>query len=74
MNNYKTIAESDPTLALAGLRIELEILTRNLAKGFKGRFSPYPHSNAMLSRASLGCEAHGGQWLMVTGWARSQKR
>ncbi len=35
MNYYKAIAETDPTLALAGLRIELEILTRNLAKGFK---------------------------------------
>jgi hypothetical protein len=35
LNYYKTIAETDPTLALAGLRIELEILLRNLAKGFK---------------------------------------
>lgn len=35
MNYYKTIAETDPTLALAALRIELEILARNLGKGFK---------------------------------------
>jgi len=32
---YRSIATQDPTLALAGLRIELEILIRNLAKGFK---------------------------------------
>jgi hypothetical protein len=33
--NYRKIAESDPTLALAGLRIEIEILAKNLATGFK---------------------------------------
>jgi len=32
---YKSIAVQDPTLALAGLRIEFEILIGNLAKGFK---------------------------------------
>lgn len=35
LDYYKSIAERDPTLALAGLRIELEILLRNLARGFK---------------------------------------
>ena len=35
MNYYKRIATLDPTLALAGLRIEVEILLKNLAKGFK---------------------------------------
>ncbi len=35
MDYYRAIGAQDPTLALAGLRIELEILTRNLAKGFK---------------------------------------
>jgi hypothetical protein len=34
MNYYKTLASQDPTLALAGLRIEIDILARNLAKGF----------------------------------------
>jgi hypothetical protein len=34
MSYYREIAERDPNLALAGLRIELEVVTRNLAKGF----------------------------------------
>ena len=33
-NEYRVLAEQDPNLALAGLRMELEILARNLAKGF----------------------------------------
>ncbi|MGO9107715.1 MAG: hypothetical protein ACLP9L_00650 [Thermoguttaceae bacterium] len=35
MSYYREIAQSDPTLALAGLRIELEVLIGNLAAGFK---------------------------------------
>jgi hypothetical protein len=35
---YREIAESDPILALAGLRIEIEVLARNLATGFKLEF------------------------------------
>jgi len=35
MSYYRQIAESDPTLALAGLRIELDVLAHNLAVGFK---------------------------------------
>lgn len=31
---YRSLAERDPALALAGLRIELEIIGQNLAKGF----------------------------------------
>lgn len=31
---YREIADRDPALALAGLRIELEIIGQNLAKGF----------------------------------------
>ena len=34
MNRYREIAQSDPNLALAGLRIDFEVLTRNLARGF----------------------------------------
>jgi len=32
---YRTLAQQDPNIALAGLRIELEILTRNIATGFR---------------------------------------
>jgi hypothetical protein len=35
MAYYRTLAAQDPALALAGLRIEIDILARNLAKGFK---------------------------------------
>ena len=35
LDYYRTLAQQDPNIALAGLRIELEIITNNLAKGFK---------------------------------------
>ena len=35
MSYYREIAQSDPTLALAGLRIEIETLANNLATGFQ---------------------------------------
>jgi hypothetical protein len=50
MNYYKAIAAGDPTLALAGLRIEFEILIRNLAKGFKINFSGYQSPSQLLRR------------------------
>lgn len=34
MEYYKNLTYLDPTLALAGLRIEIDLLARNLAKGF----------------------------------------
>lgn len=34
-NYYRILALQDPNLALAGLRIEIDILTRNIAKGFE---------------------------------------
>jgi hypothetical protein len=35
MNYYKDKAAHDPNIALAGLRLEIEAIARNLAKGFK---------------------------------------
>ena len=35
MSYYRDLAQQDPNVALAGLRIELDVLARNLAKGFK---------------------------------------
>lgn len=32
---YRSLAQQDPNVALAGLRIEIDILARNLAKGFR---------------------------------------
>lgn len=34
-SDYRIISEKDPNLALAGLRIEIETMLKNLAKGFK---------------------------------------
>ncbi len=34
MNYYRTFVAQDPNVALAGLRIEIDVLARNLAKGF----------------------------------------
>lgn len=34
MSYYRNLAEQDPNVALAGLRIEIDVLARNLAKGF----------------------------------------
>jgi hypothetical protein len=34
LNYYRAMVEDDPNLALAGMRMELEILARNLARGF----------------------------------------
>ncbi len=50
MSYYKAIAAQDPTLALAGLRIELEILTKNLAKGFQIDVSPRDSPSRVLRR------------------------
>ena len=35
LSYYRNLIEQDPTIALAGLRIEFETMLRNLAKGFK---------------------------------------
>jgi hypothetical protein len=35
MTYYRNLADQDPNVALAGLRIELDVLARNLATGFK---------------------------------------
>ena len=35
MSYYRNLAKQDPNVALAGLRIEIDVLARNLARGFK---------------------------------------
>ena len=35
LSHYRILAEQDPNLALAGLRIETEAMLKNVAKGFK---------------------------------------
>ena len=35
LKNYRNLIEQDPNIALAGLRMELETMLKNIAKGFK---------------------------------------
>ena len=48
MNRYREIAETDTNLALAGLRIDLEVLARNLARGFNIAHSPHESGFQLL--------------------------
>jgi hypothetical protein len=50
LSYYREIAERDPILALAGLRIELETWFRNVAKGFKVDTKPHDSMNRVLAR------------------------
>jgi hypothetical protein len=40
LSYYRALIEQDPNIGLAGLRMELEVLGRNLAKGFNIPLSP----------------------------------
>jgi hypothetical protein len=50
LSHYRTLAARDPTLALAGLRIELEIAARNLTKGFKIDFDAKQSVSTLFAR------------------------
>jgi hypothetical protein len=50
LSYYRSIAANDPTPALAGLRIELEILIRNPARGFKIDVATYESPSRVLNR------------------------
>ena len=53
---YKTISEHDPNLAFAGLRMEVETMLKNLAKGFKVEISDRDSSNNILQKLKVkGC-------------------
>ena len=48
MDYYRDLANRDPALALAGLRIELDILARNLAKGFEVHYGKFDSGLRLL--------------------------
>lgn len=48
MSRYLELAQQDPNLALAALRMEVEIVARNLAKGFKIDFRPRDSASMLL--------------------------
>ncbi len=47
---YRSMAETDPVLALAGLRIDLETMMRNVAIGFKVQSAPSGPIPRLLAR------------------------
>ena len=57
MSYYLQFANQDPNLALAGLRIDLEILVRNLAKGFGVPIDTKRSSTGQILRNLLDSEA-----------------
>lgn len=50
MSYYKALAEQDPNVALAGLRIELDVLARNLASGFKVEVDSHDSGSRLIRR------------------------
>jgi hypothetical protein len=56
ISHYRTLAQEDPVLALAGLRIELETMLKNLAKGFKVKISERD-SASVITHKLLDCRA-----------------
>src|ERR1700722_14760443 len=50
LSYYRDIADRDPILALAGLRIELETWFRNVAQGFQVNTGPHDSMNRVLAR------------------------
>jgi hypothetical protein len=51
---YRELAQTDPVLALAGLRIEIEAMTRNLAKRFNVSSESGPVSRLLVSLRDVG--------------------
>ena len=50
MDYYRNLATQDPNLALAGLRIEVDVLARNLAKVFKVPVGPRESGARLLGK------------------------
>lgn len=59
---YRNLSKQDPNLGLAGLRIELEQMLRNVAQGFKvgidGKLSITQILNVIYSQAAITGEQH----------------
>lgn len=53
MSYYREIVNNNPNLALAGLRMEIEILIKNLAFGFKLEFDERRYSGSRLLKLLL---------------------
>ena len=53
MGYYREITKDNPNLALAGLRMEVEVLIKNLASGFKLEFDERRYSGGRLLKLLL---------------------
>jgi hypothetical protein len=66
MNYYRDIALKDPNLALAGLRIDVDILTKNLARGFNVEFQERDGTGRILRRLLEASAIDHSQFELVT--------
>jgi hypothetical protein len=66
MNYYRDIALKDPNLALAGLRIDVDILTKNLARGFNVEFQERDGTGRILRRLLEANAIDHSQFELVT--------
>jgi hypothetical protein len=57
MDYYRNLSQQDPNLALAGLRIEVDLLAKNLAKGFDISIDPKRESGVRLLRKLVEADA-----------------
>jgi hypothetical protein len=53
LSYYRMISEHDPNLAFAGLRMEVEIMLKNLARGFKIEIADSDSSNNILQKLKI---------------------
>lgn len=65
MDHYRNLAAQDPNVALAGLRIEIEVLARNLAKGFKVSISPRDSGSRLLRKLLEARAITETQWKLL---------
>jgi Domain of unknown function (DUF4145) len=67
---YRRIADSDPTLALAGVRIELEIAVKNLVVGFELQFRDKDSIGMLLRRLKEASAITEDQYLLAKNIVR----
>ena len=70
LSYYRTIAERDPALALAGLRIELEIIGQNLAMGFDVDVPPRASVSRVFSELAKSGAVSNKQFNLVQSISR----
>ena len=58
---YRRLAEQDPNVALAGLRIEIDVQARNLAKGFKVSIDEHDSGSRLFRKVHEGGAITGDQ-------------